>query len=217
MTDASFSAARIKAELGRRGVLRPSRFLVQMGLPQALLRYPQFGDQLVREAIGDTVSLWCESATLPGVALEYYPVRRYGYGAVENKPHTPKFTDVNMVFRSDGNGFAHSFLHAWMGIAVNYSYSGTIGSRSGSVPGQHVYELAYKEDYAQDVTITQYDDAGSAVLSVVLRDAYPVYVGDVPLSWGSINEYSRVPATLTFIGWHKTNPGPVAQANYANT
>src|SRR5512139_1208602 len=174
MTQGNFSAQKLRSELDKRGVLRPTRFRVDAWLPPALAGiYSQTNTNLVGQARSNLVSMWCESATLPGAILDYYPVRRYGYGAIENKPFAPKFTDVNLTFRSDGTGFVHTFLHAWMKIAVNYDHSGSITSATGAVPGQHTYELSYKEDYMQDVIITQFDDAGTPVIQVTLREAYP--------------------------------------------
>lgn len=214
MADGNFSAEKFRAELAKRGVVRPTRFEVRMGLPPALSGTYQLNQtDLVGQARDGTISLWCETASLPGVALDYYPVRRYGYGPVENKPFAPKFTDANMTFRSDGNGLVHTFLHAWMRVALNYDFGGAINQTTGAVPGQHPFELSYKEDYMQDVHVLQFDDAGNKVLEVVLREAYPVYVGDVPLSWGSIDEYSRIPATFTFIGWYNVGQESPISAN----
>jgi hypothetical protein len=220
MAAGNFSAQTLRSELSTRGVLRPTRFRVDCGLPPALngITTPLVGADLVGQARSGIVSMWCESAELPGVGLDVYPVRRYGYGAIEKKPFAPLFTDSHLVFRSDGTGFVHTFLHAWMRVAINYDHSGSIGDASGAIPNQHVYELGYKTDYMQDVSITQFDDAGTAILQVVLREAYPVYVGDVPLNWGSIDEYSRIPATFTYIGWYNAGqPRPIAQQNSANS
>lgn len=214
MADANFSAQKARAEIDKRGVLRPTRFRLDCGLPPGLNGLGLERSDLIGQVKDGTISMWCESAMLPGVYLDVYPVRRYGYGAIENKPHSPKFTDANFTFRSDGNGLVHTFLHSWMKCAVNYDHSLTIGSATGPLPNQHVYELGYKEDYMQDVRVTQFDDAGTAVISVVLREAFPIYVGDVPLNWGSIDEYSRIPATFTFIGWYSQMPlGPVSTVN----
>lgn len=199
----SFSAIDVAAAINERGIVRPSRFLLSMGVPPALRRYSQVGADLASR--GD-VSMWCEAASLPGVALDYHPVRRYGYGPVENRPFAPKYTDVSLRLRLDAQGLVFSIAHAWMRSALDYNYAGTMGSVTGPVRGQHSYELGYKSDYAQDVRVTQFDDAGEPVVSVVLREAYPVYVGDAPLDWASSSEYSRLPVTLTFIGWYADYP-----------
>jgi len=208
----SFSIDDMRAEIAQRGILKTSRFRVDVGMPPALsgTTYKQTGTDLITQAADGTLSMWCEQASLPGVELEHYPLRRYGYGAIENRPFAPRFADSRLVFRSDGTGLIHTFLHSWMRVALNYDNQGSINSLNGAVPGQFTYELSYKTDYVQNVRITQFNDAGDVVLSVVLLEAYPVYVGSVPLNWGSVNEYSYVPVTLTYVGWYSDGEKPVA-------
>lgn len=214
---AGFDVTEILAEVADRGILRPCRFSLSCGLPPALSGLQgqlQGGDLIQGIGSTDTISLWCEQAVIPGAALEVQPVRRYGYGPVERKPFGVQYADAQVVMRADAQGMIYQFIHAWMCCALHYNYGDpTMTSRSGAVAGQHPYEVSYKDDYAQPVNITQYDESANPIIQVTLREAYPIFVGDAPVAWNARGDYSRFPVTFTYLSWFTTPRGPTAAAN----
>ena len=206
----SFDIRDFSAELARRGTLKTNKFQMEMQLPPALLANRVAG----LEELTDTarfMELYGEAAHLPGVALATTEVRRYGYGPFERKPYAPVFTDVPMSFREDAAGRIGKFFKAWLRVAVLYETreQGT-NSTTGSVPGQYPYEIAYKSDYAQDVTIKVFDDSGAVASQVTLREAYPIFVGDVPLNWAAHKDVMKIPVVLTYFDFYSAGTPPQA-------
>jgi hypothetical protein len=54
-----------------------------------------------------------------------------------------------------------------------------------------------------------FDDEGKVKIRTVLRDAYPIFIGDVQLSWESKNEYMKIPVTFAFMDWYHADTQPI--------
>ena len=211
----TFSVDKVKAEIRSSGVLRSNKFDVTIPVPRGLVGTPTSESIL---ATGRVISLYGESAQIPGVAALTHDVRRYGYGPTEKKPVGPLFTDWPVVFRSDASGEVHDFFRQWVRLILNQEVggpqgTGTFGSVTGPIQGQRVNELAYKEDYAVDAAVTAYADNGSASIVVILRDCYPIHVGDAITDWSRANDYLRFPVTFTYFDWSSASPGAMHLQN----
>lgn len=201
----AFNVDEISAELSRSGILRNNKFLVQFPMPLSLRQTTTFAQ------LSDTnnvLSLYCEGASLPGIGLLTEDIRRYGYGPNEKKPFAPQFTDMNLTFRGDAGGNVWAFMNAWMRCAVNYEYRTGMNTANGPVPNQFPHEVGYKfdfdnqEGYATDTTVSVFDESGTEAVRVILREAYPIFVGDIPLNWSTRSDYMRIPVTLAFFDWY---------------
>jgi len=182
------------------GLLRNNKYICRVNAPAILI-----GSQDAQ-----IVEFLCDSSSIPAVALATADIRRYGYGAVEKKPYAPLFTDVNMTFMMDGMSKTYNFLYDWISLIINYRFTndqdaaGGITSTTGILPNQHPYELAYKDDYATTIQLMLFDPTAPDVpnLQVNLRDAYPTFLGDLPLNWASTDPYIKIPVTFTFMDWY---------------
>jgi hypothetical protein len=155
------------------------------------------------------LELWCKGTNLPGVALVHSEVRRFGYGNFEKKPHVSLNNDVNLQFISDAGASIWTFFQQWMRLIVNYDVRNGIAGKSG-VTGQTPYEVTYKDKYISNVNIIVFDQAGNVAVSVVLREAYPIFIGDIQLNWEDNNQAALVPVTFTMFDWYNER----VQTNY---
>lgn len=188
-----------------RGLQRSSHFYVQISVPPVAKGWM---------SIVPTLSFLTESASLPGVSLATSDIRRYGYGPVEKKPYAPVFVDTTLTFFCDNSGLIQRFFYYWMNSIVKYNTLINGGSASNVPTKQNMnpFEVGFKDDYATDITITTIDESGKDVTVVKLIDAYPVFMGDVPLSWADSDSISRLPITFTYFNYQITNFG---DANFA--
>jgi hypothetical protein len=210
-----FNINEVLASIDRNGgLVRTNLFRVLLSLPRAIRQpsVPLQNDTVVKRAPNGEVSLYCEAASIPAVSLDTQPVHRFGYGPVERKPFGVQFNDINLIFRADRSGIVHSYLHAWMCAALHYDYPGTMSDKQGVITNQHAFELNYKEDYAVDTPLELLDETEQGLLRIVLREAYPVFIGDAPVAWSSRSEYLRLPVTLTFVSWYTDYPLPPKQS-----
>jgi hypothetical protein len=197
---------RMVADINKNGILRNNKFLFRAIVND---KVAQIAGDHSPFLIGRDLELSGEVAALPGVQFGVQEVRRYGYGAIEKKPYVPVFTDIQLAFRSDAKGKIWTFLTDWMRLAINHQAPNGMADRNSSPArgsDQMPYEVNYKDQYALKSTITIFDDHGDVAIEVALREAYPIYVADIPLNWGAKNDYIRIPTVLTFYDWYRTRP-----------
>lgn len=154
-----------------------------------------------------------EATNIPGVSLATTEIRRHGYGVIEKKPYVPIFTDINVVFRSDKKGELYYFFQTWMKMIVNFDGRASINSVTGVLPGQSLYEVAYKENYSATIAIYVMDNQGNEPLQIMLTEAYPIFLGEIPLAWQATNDYVKIPVRFTFKDWYLERKFAVSPAN----
>lgn len=202
MAQSGFNVQTFISSVSKNGVMRNNKFLVRIPMPRGMLQ-SSASNRL--QSTSRFIELWCESTNIPGVSLSTNEIRRYGYGNVEKKPYVSINNDVNFSFLSDGDGEIWSFFQQWIRMIVNYDMRNGIdpqGRKNGVLAGQNPWELAYKYEYVSDVEVIVFDEQGHDVLTVVLREAYPTFVGDVQLNWGDTNNIARIPVTMTVYDWY---------------
>lgn len=194
-----FNIAKFKAEINSNGLMRTNKFLVRVHVPQGMQKNPTLFNT------ARYLEYWCESVNIPGVSLATNEVRRYGYGNFEKKPYVAVNNDVNLSFISDSGGGIVTFFQQWVRMIVNFDMRNGInpGTPNGVLSNQKPFEIAYKEEYVSDVQILVFNDhSDTPQLVYVLREAYPIFVGDIPLNWADTNTVARVPVTLAVYDWY---------------
>jgi hypothetical protein len=205
-----FNVNELIAEVNSKGHLRTSKFVFESPVPRGFIDNSVQGLDKIMDT-GRRLKFYGESASLPGVLLASQDIRRYGYGPTEKKPFAPVFRDQMVTFRDDAAGSIWKFMTNWQRMAVLYETreEGT-NSTTGSVRNQYPYEVAYKGDYAVDATVSVFDDAGNLAVKATMREAWPVYVSDVQLSWKDKNQLFHVPVVFTFFDFWNTAAPPQA-------
>ena len=206
-----FNIAKFRTNVAANGVMRTNKFLVRFHVPRGMQKTKIFVDD------ARYLEYWCESVNIPGVSLATQDVFRYGYGNYEKKPYNAITNDISLSFIGDAGGSVWTFFQQWMRMIVNYDMRGginngtsseitngvTVEKSNGILPGQHPFQLAYKEDYVSDVELLIFDEASTIPqLVVVFREAFPIFVGDIPLNWADLNDTVRVPVTLSCYDWY---------------
>lgn len=205
MAQPGFNISTFRSVVNKSGVMRNNKFLVRIPMPYGMTfaRTGANGRSRLEETARH-LEVWCESTNIPGVSLSTNEIRRYGYGNVEKKPYVPVINDVNFSFISDGKGEVWTFFQQWLRMISNYDMRNGIIKPTG-VLGQTPFELSYKYQYVSDIELFVFDETGKVVLALVLREAYPIFVGDVQLNWGDTNNIARIPVTMTVYDWYNVD------------
>ena len=137
------------------------------------------------------------ATNLPGMQLATSGVNRYGYGPIEQKPFMPLFSTCDMRILADNDGQVFTFISTWLNFILNYNVSQGIGTATGfgvtgglggtATNSMNPYEVQYAENYWVDLTIALYSPSGTQSMATVLRNAYPKFLGDPQLAYGSMN------------------------------
>jgi len=184
----------VRAQLAKvSGPQRTNLFVVEFTPPRMMSNFTD---------TAKTLTFLTESCNLPGVSLATTEIKRYGYGVTEKKPYAPIFTDQSFSIIADNKGVAHRFFYKWMNGIIRYD--SPFGNDS-NFAGLQPFQVNYKEQYRSNVTITSYDEFERKVIIVKLNEAYPIFVGDMALSWGDIDGIARMPITFTYLNWERTN------------
>lgn len=151
------------------------------------------------------------ATNLPGMQLATSGVNRYGYGPIEQKPFMPLFSTCDMRILADNDGAMWTYLTGWLNFIINYNVSQGIGTATGygatgglggsATNSMNPYEVQYQNEYAVDITITLYTPSGNQSMALVLRNAYPKFIGDPPLSYASMNNVLMFPISFSFTDW----------------
>lgn len=176
-----------KSTFLKSGVMRNDRFYVEIGLPSALGAY--------QNAV-PMIPFAAEATNLPGVMLATSEITRFGVGPTQKNPYRPIFVDLSVSFISDGNRIIYDFFYNWINTIVKFS--------TPDAPKSNFYEVGYRESYVSNITITTVDELNRRIIVIELVDAFPIALGDMPVSWSNSNEYMHVPVTFAYSNWsHK--------------
>jgi len=201
---AGFNINNFKGKMSELGVLKSSSVYVQIS-PSSQFGLNGFNSFSEFGGMYEKLQFSAEATKLPGIRLATTEIRRHGYGVIEKKPYVPIFTDLEVVFRSDAKGDIYTFFQTWMKMIINFDGRGSINSVNGVLPGQALYEVAYKENYMSTVVINLMDNNGSERIKIVLTEAYPIFLGEIPLAWQAVNDYVKIPVVFTFKDWYMEN------------
>jgi hypothetical protein len=198
-----FNISTFASSVHKNGIMRPSKFLVRIPYPRGMVEHVSLKET------ARYLELWCDSSNIPSIALATNDIHRYGYGNLEKKPYLALNNDINMTFISDGNATIWTFFQQWIRMIINYDMRNGIQGESrnnGVLADQKPFELAYKNEYVSDIELIVFNDqTNKPSLEIVLREAYPIFVGDMPLNWADTSSIMRVPVSFTVYDWyHKT-------------
>lgn len=171
------------------GPASASRFFVTITVPSGL------GSATDAQKLG----MLCETAPLPGLAIAVNDRSQpYGYGPVYKMPWGAIFTDINLTFIGDSQGYVHKFFASWLNSIVNFNNSQVAQpSDSGAMP----FFVNYSSTYKTTVTIQTLDYRNNTIITYTLYDAWPMLLGDVQMAWSAQDQVVRIPVQFNFSRW----------------
>lgn len=200
-----FNIARFSAQIAKSGTLQTNKFIVELTLPAIT-----GGNVASRTTEGRDLSFRIEKIKLPGLNLNNMDNARYGVGPTQKFPIGIQFTETSMTIIDDRKMNYWLMFNNW--IQKIYDYTGPIHGRSNPT-----YTLAYKKDYVTDIKISIFNNEGTRreVLpnenakpdaldngTIILKDAYPIAINDMPLDWEQTNNLFKPVVNFTFKDWH---------------
>lgn len=155
---------------------RPNHFDVTISMPPALSGANDFAKyELVYR---------CESTELPGRSLQTSSMKVYG---VEEKfPYLTSYSDINLTFIVADKMVEKTVFDRW----INYIHPTA------------TYNFKYKNEYATDIVITQYNLKNEPSYRVKLLQSYPIAVNALDLNWAS-DGYHKLTVTFAFTSWEE--------------
>lgn len=171
------------SEIRATGVARTNLFDVEITPPKIIL-----GSKAASK-----ISLYAEGAALSGRTISTVDVNRYGYGPHEKIPYSMQYNDFTLQVIGDGQGEMYKFFYNWMQGIVRGDSDVLRDKTDGG--GKKAYEVEFKENYAVDIVVRQYNEQGETIFATRLTDAFPISVPDVNLNW---SDSSLMQFSVTF-------------------
>ena len=163
---------------------RSNRFDVNIPIPLALL----FDVSTAR-----TLSLRCESAQLPGRTLET-TTKKHGSAPVEKFPYHNNYSEVTLEFLVSGDMNEKIFFDAWMEL-INPTTD---------------FNMQYKNNYAVDISINQYDLQNKITYSANLIEAFPIEVNQLDLNWSN-DSFHKLSVVFAYKQWQNNTVSSLVQ------
>lgn len=179
-------------KVGRDGFALQSKYRIDITLPPILMTENN-------AVTVEDLSLYCSMATLPKVMLNtndiktYGPARQYVYERSGGET-TP------MLFYIDRNMHIKRFFDLWV-------------EKIHSLKNFH---LSYYDEYTTEIKVTQLDNQGNDVYSVVLVGAFPKTVNDLQLSADATSPHS-LDVNIAFWYWTPIDVAGVRDDYFMNT
>lgn len=179
-----FNIRDFSSHINRTGTVQTNKFYVEIASPNIF----------APSEIQRTIKYRASSVRIPGVNLDVLNSYRYGVGPNEKFPTNVNFQDVSISFIDTGNIDLWKYFYSWMNGIFDYT-----GSSGGSQPS---YKTEYKDYYATDLFIYVMDNSGKLVNVVGLKEAYPIGLDNVGLSWSDNNKLYEFNVNFTFREWY---------------
>lgn len=206
-----FDIDQFRSVMARKGVARNNLYKLIITPPRGLQGAARALNMPTDPGDVEDITLYCDSVTLPGVALATVDSRPYGYGPSELKAHTPLFQPISATFIVDAKGYTLSFFRNWMRGIVNYTSEGKAIHRS-QVNGLSTFEAAYKSEYETTMELfvlsgqVQSSNFNELNLDIVSRTtitrAFPMEIGSVQLNYGFNDQYLSIPVSFSYFDWY---------------
>ena len=178
----NFNINNFRSEVLSRDLARPSKFEVRIYAPPILTA---FANQ------ASVVSLFCDSANLPGMNISTRAYRIYG--PAYQRPVSSDFggDGTTMVFNIDSDMKVKKFFDAWMQNIVN----------------PKTFNVNYSRTYTSNrIDIIQLDKNDKETYSISLIDAFPRSMNLLDLNASSTNQTHKLTVTFAYRKWIANNP-----------
>jgi len=168
------------------GTLQTNKYFVEIaapdGLPSSLFDFGGIARKLAFRA---------ETVRLPGAFFDIITNREHGNGTSQKFPTNVNFNDLPISFIDDGNNSIYKHFYNWLNLIFGFS-----------TKGRRTNEIEYKKNYVVDIIVRVFDNAGYLITSAVFKEAYPIALNDINLSWSDNNNLLRNNVTFSFTDWY---------------
>jgi hypothetical protein len=187
----TFNIETFKSRAGRNGFLRTNKFELVISPISTIFSLNE----------SENLKFMCDAVNYPGISLNTHDNRRFGYGAIEKKPTSPVFNDLNIDIIADGDNNNWKLIKKWIQYVNNYDFLNFTSTGPG---GLNFFEVNYKSNYRTTIALNIYHEVGGRPKSVIkFKDAFPVSISDSQLNWGDTGNLLRFQTSWSYFTWNE--------------
>jgi len=189
--DADNRMNRFMSEMRSNGIARTNLFDITIPIPRMLL-LEQTTDRVEKK-----LSLYAETAQLPGVNIQTDNIKTFGVGPMEAMPYSIQTNDLTLTFLGDGKGYVYKFFYQWLHQIVRGDSAMTVDTVSKN--NLSPYEVEFKDQYSVDLTLYSYNEQSQVIFEYKIYDAFPKNLPDISLSWQDQSNYMQFGVTFSYL------------------
>lgn len=194
-----FNINRFSQNIAENGYLSSTDFIVTIATPPALQRKlltTNNGRQIRNEDQSRVMSFRIDQQAVPGMSLETAFINKYGVGIPQFMPVNARNREWGFSILLDKNCELWRYWHTW--LREVYQFNGSSGSTLNSRNQFASYEAGYKDDYSTIIQISLFEHVGDEVQKIILQEAFPVAIRDVPMGWGDQNNLVKLNVSIAY-------------------
>ena len=134
-------------------------------------------------ATGKLMGGACEQMTMP--SRTYMTTEHTHVGNTFRAPYTSSYQPVTVTMALSGSLVERTYFEAWQNLISNID-NNTMG---------------FYNDYVTDVNMYQLDTKGNTVYQIILKEAYPVTIGEVSYAFDAYNMLPDCAITFSYRYW----------------
>lgn len=182
----AFNVSDFSATLNKRGVAKQAHFEMIVSFPPSMPLNALFNGAT------NELGFRCDSAEIPGRSIQTSQYKPYGTGLTHKVGYDVTYPEVTVSMICGSDLLERDIFSAWQSMII-----GQHAIRPNAY--QQNMHVGYYNKYARGtVTILQYDEQGKVSNSYSLRDAYPVIINSMPVTWSS-EEVHRVTIQFSYL------------------
>lgn len=171
-------------------LLRPSltsKFSVSISNPSVL-------DNFFNGVSKEEFHMSCSEASLPGVSLNTQEITGDRHGVTERNAYRRMYDDrLDLTFYVEGEKYSQiRYFEKWINFIVG---DDTRDVRTGR---DYHYKVQYPNDYKTIMQVTKFEKDYGLNLTYTFRDAYPIAINSMPLSYGS-TDLLKCTVSMTYL------------------
>ena len=171
-------------------LLRPSltsKFSVSISNPSVL-------DNFFNGVSKEEFHMSCSEASLPGVSLNTQEITGDRHGVTERNAYRRMYDDrLDLTFYVEGEKYSQiRYFEKWINFIVG---DDTRDVRTGR---DYHYKVQYPNDYKTIMHVTKFEKDYGLNLTYTFRDAYPIAINSMPLSYGS-TDLLKCTVSMTYL------------------
>lgn len=172
-----FSIRDFLSEINQGGVAYQSNFVVYTTRPGS------------KPSDSYDLTFRCEATDLPGRNIQTTENATI-YGVPIKIAYAANYAEIPMAVILSEDYREKEFFEAWQDKMV--------GNHRNGEMSQSMFDLGYYKDYIGTFQIRCFSPTGELTYSLSLRDAYPVSIGPVNLSWDQGNSIAKLPISIAY-------------------
>lgn len=159
----------------------------------SIYKRPSVGWKFQNQSIERDLIYRCESCGLP--SRDLIVSNRMTYGAPNKVVSGGVYNNLSFTFIVSDSMREKNYFYEWQKYILNHNIY--------EEDNPFINDVAYLEDYVGAITISTFSKFGDLTYQVVLQNAYPISVNEVPLGWNNTNDYVRVTVTIAYKSFYE--------------